>query len=155
VKYPQFLRITVFLKKTIECCTFFNCYLSTNCAKLMEMVSNWTYYHNDLVSKVICEFPIIDLSDWCIFHRDFMSKNVVFGLWYAFFLIIHRILAWSFYVFIIYFKISLYQAQPRGFELIGWEISSKQYNHSKTPKPENACHANFKVPFNDTVQPQF
>ena len=75
MKYPQFLsKIAVFLKKTIDGCTFFHCPLSTNCAKLLETVSNWIYFDKDLVTEMFCKFPIIFLSNCYIFYKDFWSK---------------------------------------------------------------------------------
>ena len=57
--------------------------------------------------------------------REFLEQKCYFWLLIGLFFITHRLKVWSSYEFMIYCKISLIKAQPRGSGSISWEISSK------------------------------
>ena len=133
MKNAQFLKKNhCFSLKKRKNCSFFLCYLSTNCAILLEKVSIWTFLSKKLVFE----------NFWVSYHifiklihfsQRFLERKCCFWPLIGKFLILHRLTAWSFCSFIIYFKISFIQALPWSFCSIGWEILSKLVNPLQNP----------------------
>ena len=144
MKNAQFLRkITVFLKKISKSCSFFLCHLSTNCAILLEWVSNWRYLLKKLVSEKFWVSHHISIKLIHFSHR-FLKQKCCFWPLIGKFLIIPRFTAWSFCAFIIYFKISFIQAQPWSFCSMGWEILSKSVNPLQNPQKGKCVPRHFQ-----------